>query len=200
MSPRTRAEQTPPPIRSNTFWQRSVPARRSRTGFTRMPWVFRSEASRSSSKARSICAGLVQCRRSICPGFRNISGTVTIDSTASEAEIQRLKDTVDQHCPVLGVLNNPVPASLGTTPEFHCYIVYIVVGCSNIMVEVENTLTSANPDEAVLFLLTRISKTPNFRGGVSSAPFGAGGRGTGFLSKSSRCDRCSLHRLSPAAR
>ncbi|TIO67748.1 OsmC family protein [Mesorhizobium sp.] len=56
--------------------------------------------------------GLFNVDASIRPGFRNIFGTVTIDSTASEVESQRLKDTVDQHCPVLDILKNPVPVSL----------------------------------------------------------------------------------------
>ena len=48
----------------------------------------------------------------IRPGFLAIRGTVTLDSQASVAELQRLRDHVDAHCPVLDLLSNPTPLHL----------------------------------------------------------------------------------------
>ena len=46
------------------------------------------------------------------PGFTAIRTEVTLDSPASEAEIERLKATVNKHCPVLDILQNATPVSL----------------------------------------------------------------------------------------
>lgn len=46
------------------------------------------------------------------PGYLGIQATVTLDSPADEADLRRLKDAVDQHCPVLDILTNPTPVSL----------------------------------------------------------------------------------------
>ncbi len=46
------------------------------------------------------------------PGFQSIRGTVTLDSPASPADLERLKAHVDQHCPVLDLLSNPTPLAL----------------------------------------------------------------------------------------
>ena len=43
------------------------------------------------------------------PGLRDIHATVTIDSPASADDIERLKATVDRHCPVLDILRNVTP-------------------------------------------------------------------------------------------
>jgi putative redox protein len=43
------------------------------------------------------------------PGFKDIHTTVTIDSPASADDIERLKATVDRHCPVLDILRNVTP-------------------------------------------------------------------------------------------
>jgi len=43
------------------------------------------------------------------PGFRDIQATVTIDSPANADDIERLKATVDRHCPVLDILRNVTP-------------------------------------------------------------------------------------------
>jgi uncharacterized OsmC-like protein len=56
---------------------------------------------------------------SVRPGFTAIRGTVTLESPAPESELQRLKDHVDAHCPVLDLLSNPTPLALelvATTP------------------------------------------------------------------------------------
>lgn len=46
------------------------------------------------------------------PGFQGIETEVTFDSPASDAELERLKTTVDQHCPVLDLLTKATPVSL----------------------------------------------------------------------------------------
>ena len=43
------------------------------------------------------------------PGLRDIHATVAIDSPASTDDIERLKATVDRHCPVLDILRNVTP-------------------------------------------------------------------------------------------
>ena len=45
-------------------------------------------------------------------GYQNIRGTVNIESSASEAELQKLRAVVDAHCPVLDILTNKVPVAL----------------------------------------------------------------------------------------
>jgi uncharacterized OsmC-like protein len=46
------------------------------------------------------------------PGFQSISIDVEFDSPASDAELARLKETVDQHCPVLDIIGRPTPTTL----------------------------------------------------------------------------------------
>ena len=46
------------------------------------------------------------------PGFKDIHTTVTIDSPASADDIERLKATVDRHCPVLDILRNVTPVKI----------------------------------------------------------------------------------------
>jgi uncharacterized OsmC-like protein len=48
----------------------------------------------------------------IRPGFRSVSAVVRIDSPASEADIARLRETVDAHCPVLDILRNVTPVGI----------------------------------------------------------------------------------------
>jgi len=45
-------------------------------------------------------------------GFQSISGTVYIDSSACDAELEKLRQVVDSHCPVLDDLMRNVPVSL----------------------------------------------------------------------------------------
>lgn len=49
---------------------------------------------------------------SVRSGYQNIRGTVNIESSASEADLQKLRAAVDAHCPVLDILTNKVPVSL----------------------------------------------------------------------------------------
>ena len=46
------------------------------------------------------------------PGYRGVRATVTLDSSAPEADLKRLRETVDRHCPVLDIIRNPVPVDL----------------------------------------------------------------------------------------
>lgn len=45
-------------------------------------------------------------------GYQKIVGTVRIESSASDAELQQLSAVVNAHCPVLDILTNKVPVSL----------------------------------------------------------------------------------------
>ena len=49
---------------------------------------------------------------SVRSGYQNIRGKVNIESSASEAELQKLRAVVDAHCPVLDILTNKVPVAL----------------------------------------------------------------------------------------
>jgi len=49
------------------------------------------------------------------PGFGDIEATVTLDSPASADELDRLKATVDRHCPVLDILRNATPVRTAYT-------------------------------------------------------------------------------------
>ena len=46
------------------------------------------------------------------PGFQEVRGKVLVKSPASAADLERLKQTVDRHCPVLDDLLSPVSVSL----------------------------------------------------------------------------------------
>ena len=45
-------------------------------------------------------------------GYQAIRGRVRIESSATPAELTRLKQLVDSHCPVLDMLSTPVPVTL----------------------------------------------------------------------------------------
>jgi len=46
------------------------------------------------------------------PGFREIRGTITLESRAPFEALERLKSHVDAHCPVLDLVSNPTPLVL----------------------------------------------------------------------------------------
>jgi uncharacterized OsmC-like protein len=46
------------------------------------------------------------------PGYQRISGTVQLQSSASDEELEKLRAVVNAHCPVLDILTNPVPVHL----------------------------------------------------------------------------------------
>ncbi|MCY3769310.1 MAG: OsmC family protein [Gammaproteobacteria bacterium] len=45
-------------------------------------------------------------------GFSEINGTVSLTSNATQEEIERLRQAVNRHCPVLDDLRKPVPVNL----------------------------------------------------------------------------------------
>jgi putative redox protein len=56
--------------------------------------------------------GFFNVSQDIRAGFQKVEAKVTLDSPASDADIARLKDIVDRHCPVLDILRNPTPVDL----------------------------------------------------------------------------------------
>jgi len=56
--------------------------------------------------------GFFAVDEAVRPGFRDIRAVVEIDSPAKTGDIQRLKDAVDRHCPVLDILRNVTPTKL----------------------------------------------------------------------------------------
>lgn len=61
--------------------------------------------------------GLFAAKQGVRPGFGAIRATVTMDSPADEADLRRLKETVDRHCPVLDILSQPVPVETAIVVE-----------------------------------------------------------------------------------
>jgi len=49
---------------------------------------------------------------SVRPGYESIRVVVKIESRASAEELAKLREVVNSHCPVLDMLNNPVPVEL----------------------------------------------------------------------------------------
>src|SRR5262245_35169803 len=56
--------------------------------------------------------GFFAVEEAVRPGFRDIHATVTIDSPASADDIERLKATVDTHCPLLDILRTVTPVKV----------------------------------------------------------------------------------------
>ena len=61
--------------------------------------------------------GFLGLNDAVRPGYGAIRGTVRLQSTASGAELARLKAAVDAHCPVLDMLSTPVPVTLTLDQE-----------------------------------------------------------------------------------
>ena len=53
----------------------------------------------------------------IRPGYLGINVTVNIESTASDAEIDKLKDIVNAHCPVLDLFSNKTPVNISVNKK-----------------------------------------------------------------------------------
>jgi putative redox protein len=60
--------------------------------------------------------GFFNVQQDVRPGYQSIEAEVILDSPASEAELARLKQVVDRHCPVLDILRNPTPVQLTLRP------------------------------------------------------------------------------------
>ena len=56
--------------------------------------------------------GFLALNKNIRPGFQSITGNVDIKSSSPKAEIDKLIDTVNTHCPVLDILSKGVPIKL----------------------------------------------------------------------------------------
>jgi uncharacterized OsmC-like protein len=56
--------------------------------------------------------GFFAVKDGVRPGFRDVRATVTLDSPASAEDLERLKATVDRHCPVLDILRNVTPVQV----------------------------------------------------------------------------------------
>ncbi len=56
--------------------------------------------------------GFFAVDNSVRAGFQNIRGIVELDSPASDEQLTQLRQIVDAHCPVLDILQAPVPVSL----------------------------------------------------------------------------------------
>ena len=56
--------------------------------------------------------GFLALDDNIRPGYLGINVTVNIESTASDAEIDKLKDIVNAHCPVLDLFSNKTPVNI----------------------------------------------------------------------------------------
>lgn len=63
--------------------------------------------------------GLFNADPSVRPGFQDIVAEVSIDSPAPEEDLLRLKQVVDEHCPVLDILRNPTPVRLALNRQEH---------------------------------------------------------------------------------
>lgn len=61
-------------------------------------------------------SGFTAANEDIRPGFTAIRGSVDIDSPAPIEDLERLKATVDRHCPVLDIVGGETPVSLEITP------------------------------------------------------------------------------------
>ena len=56
--------------------------------------------------------GLFAVDEAVRPGFQTLRVEVNLDSPADETDLQRLRQAVDQHCPVLDLLKHATPVSL----------------------------------------------------------------------------------------
>ena len=56
--------------------------------------------------------GFFAVEEGVRPGYQNITGTVRIETSASEEQIEQLRGIVNAHCPVLDIITNPVPVKL----------------------------------------------------------------------------------------
>ena len=56
--------------------------------------------------------GFFAVKDGVRAGFNDLRGVVNLKSSAPDAELAKLKDVVDAHCPVLDSLRAPVPVDL----------------------------------------------------------------------------------------
>jgi putative redox protein len=56
--------------------------------------------------------GFFAVKDDVRAGFNDVRGVVNLKSSAPAADLAKLKDVVDAHCPVLDILRAPVPVDL----------------------------------------------------------------------------------------
>lgn len=56
--------------------------------------------------------GFFAVDESVRPGYESIRAVVTIESSAPAGELEKLREVVNSHCPVLDILSNPVPVAI----------------------------------------------------------------------------------------
>ena len=56
--------------------------------------------------------GFFAVDESVRAGYQKIRGTVHLESSASEEQLQQLREAVNAHCPVLDIITKPVPVEL----------------------------------------------------------------------------------------
>src|SRR5271155_4916157 len=61
--------------------------------------------------------GFFAVKDGVRAGFNDVRGTVNLKSSASAADLAKLKEVVDAHCPVLDILRAPVPVDLTLKTE-----------------------------------------------------------------------------------
>src|ERR1700728_1385375 len=61
--------------------------------------------------------GFFAVKDDVRAGFNAVRGIVNLKSSASAADLAKLKDVVDAHCPVLDLLRAPVPVDLELKTE-----------------------------------------------------------------------------------
>ena len=61
--------------------------------------------------------GFFAVKDGVRAGFNEVRGVVNLKSSASAADLAKLKDVVDAHCPVLDILRAPVPVDLRLETE-----------------------------------------------------------------------------------
>ena len=61
--------------------------------------------------------GFFAVKDGVRAGFNDVRGTVNLKSSASTADLAKLKEVVDAHCPVLDILRAPVPVDIKLQTE-----------------------------------------------------------------------------------
>ena len=61
--------------------------------------------------------GFFAVKDNVRAGFSDVRGVVNLKSSASAAELAKLKEVVDAHCPVLDILKAPVPVEIKLETE-----------------------------------------------------------------------------------
>jgi putative redox protein len=61
--------------------------------------------------------GFFAVKDGVRAGFNGVRGVVNLKSSASAADLTKLKEVVDAHCPVLDILTAPVPVDLKLETE-----------------------------------------------------------------------------------